>query len=558
MRQPRLAAYFLAFAIAATLPMAALGNVYPTNLGQSSDAFSSGQSVTLNYLLNEDAANVTVSILNSTNSVVRTFTPGAQAKGAQAVMWDGKDNSSNILPTGEYSFRVTTTGQARTDWTQISADSELNNFELPRGVAVNKNPDSPYYGRVYASNARTAATAAGRAMGDGLYMLNADLTDAGIAGGTGPHAGGVDWTIDGETSGVGPFRLEVGPDDGVYITDWSDGHSGLWQAPPDLSGTWTEVLDSTDRDAVGLNATHGSISDVIVTGTGANRVIYTADEDYIPEGSILRYDIGTTATYAGAPSAFVFDNQLSGGWNINFFNSMAIDKDGNFWYSQNRSNGTDKASLIQISPTTGEIVWDSLLQLGSPDPLRGTQGIAYDPVNDILALVTNTNATGGNIVIFDPTTKAILTQFGFGATTNSDVAFDNAGNLYVGNRTGERVRIWSPPSSTGDFVANEFTTNSLAPLGAITFSAAANEDADFDNDGDVDGSDFLVWQRGVGSPGDNTDGDADGDGQVTAADLGVWRNNFGQSGGIAAIPEPAALGLAAVAALFALGVRRRR
>lgn len=53
--------------------------------------------------------------------------------------------------------------------------------------------------------------------------------------------------------------------------------------------------------------------------------------------------------------------------------------------------------------------------------------------------------------------------------------------------------------------------------------------ADFDADGDVDGSDFLSWQRGLGTyvvarPGD---GDADFDGNVLADDLAAWRAGFG-------------------------------
>jgi hypothetical protein len=53
-------------------------------------------------------------------------------------------------------------------------------------------------------------------------------------------------------------------------------------------------------------------------------------------------------------------------------------------------------------------------------------------------------------------------------------------------------------------------------------------DGDFDVDGDVDGGDFLVWQRG-GSPNANS-----------ATDLAAWRANFGFSGLVAtgtAVPE---------------------
>jgi len=74
--------------------------------------------------------------------------------------------------------------------------------------------------------------------------------------------------------------------------------------------------------------------------------------------------------------------------------------------------------------------------------------------------------------------------------------------------------------------------------------------ADFDTDGDVDGSDFLTWQRGLGIPAGATlaQGDANGDGAVNGADLAVWRGTFGSATAAAsAVPEPAAWALALAA-----------
>jgi T5SS/PEP-CTERM-associated repeat protein len=71
---------------------------------------------------------------------------------------------------------------------------------------------------------------------------------------------------------------------------------------------------------------------------------------------------------------------------------------------------------------------------------------------------------------------------------------------------------------------------------------------DFDVDGDVDGADFLKWQRG-GSPNPNS-----------AGDLTAWRGNFGFGGLTAAgasIPEPRAEVLALSLTLFAVLSQRR-
>jgi hypothetical protein len=58
--------------------------------------------------------------------------------------------------------------------------------------------------------------------------------------------------------------------------------------------------------------------------------------------------------------------------------------------------------------------------------------------------------------------------------------------------------------------------------------------ADFDEDGDVDGLDFLAWQIGFGTTAPNAvkaDGDADNDTDVDAADLAAWENAYGAGGG---------------------------
>jgi hypothetical protein len=67
--------------------------------------------------------------------------------------------------------------------------------------------------------------------------------------------------------------------------------------------------------------------------------------------------------------------------------------------------------------------------------------------------------------------------------------------------------------------------------------------ADFDLDGDVDGRDFLTWQRGFSSTSPAfADGDANYDGVVNESDLAVWQAGFAGSwqATTATVPEPAA------------------
>ncbi|QEG33206.1 hypothetical protein Pr1d_04670 [Bythopirellula goksoeyrii] len=98
-------------------------------------------------------------------------------------------------------------------------------------------------------------------------------------------------------------------------------------------------------------------------------------------------------------------------------------------------------------------------------------------------------------------------------------------------------------------------------IGVIAPLAAPVENADFDGDGDVDGRDFLIWQRNFNTGTTMAQGDANGDSMVNGADLAIWQNQYGTSpltATFAAVPEPSALLLGLVAAMSCVNQRRRR
>lgn len=99
--------------------------------------------------------------------------------------------------------------------------------------------------------------------------------------------------------------------------------------------------------------------------------------------------------------------------------------------------------------------------------------------------------------------------------------------------------------------------------GSITVVPAAVDNADFDGDGDVDGADFLTWQRGLGLSGPAATmaaGNANSDTVINGADLAVWRAQFGLPAvpAVGTIPEPGTVLLALLAAPLGLLARRNR
>lgn len=109
--------------------------------------------------------------------------------------------------------------------------------------------------------------------------------------------------------------------------------------------------------------------------------------------------------------------------------------------------------------------------------------------------------------------------------------------------------------------------------------ATSSRNADFNNNGVVDGNDFLAWQRGLGSMGagvTKASGNANTDQIVNAADLAVWRNEFGNTAiptdpgqlvrghvryvtsfALAAVPEPSSVVLVGIG-LAGIAMKRRR
>jgi hypothetical protein len=86
---------------------------------------------------------------------------------------------------------------------------------------------------------------------------------------------------------------------------------------------------------------------------------------------------------------------------------------------------------------------------------------------------------------------------------------------------------------------------------------------DYDGDGDVDGADFLRWQRSEGST-TGSPADGSGNGKVDAADLAIWKAAFGShaiSGAATLAPEPSTICLSLlllISRINADGLKSRR
>jgi ELWxxDGT repeat protein len=150
-----------------------------------------------------------------------------------------------------------------------------------------------------------------------------------------------------------------------------------------------------------------------------------------------------------------------------------------------------------------------------------------------------------------------VTRLGFRLTNlvNAD------GTLYfrgTGANTG--AELWKSDGTPGGTVlvadiahgTNGSQPNEMLFMGGTLFISAEDNDygrelwvlpvephlpADFNYDSQVDGSDFLIWQRGLGLNvgASRSYGSADGDGDVDSDDLAIWQSNYGEPASTAAV-----------------------
>lgn len=428
--------------------------------------------VTVRYILNEDAdgsggnPGAQIRVLRATDHVavktVQLTAPAAGTRrGASTWTWDKTDDASNPVPQGEYYFEIIASDDGYAVWTQISDDADNNNkYNSLRGVAVNRNPASPYYGRIYISNSAAGTVSGGPTLGDGIYMRNADCSDSDVGQGFTARTGGQNWTL----SANSPFRLRVGEDDNLFIADYSDAHSGVYMADPDVNGA-VDVLDSSDRASGGLSSVHGSIvGSAVPVGTlaGGDLQIYAIDEDYpSPINSLMRWDVNAGPLPSTNPPTLLNSPLLAV---FNVICDVARAPDGKLFLMQYRFEGSDVASVFVLSPDGGTVLWDSMtathaIDPGANDYLRQCYGgIALTSDGSMMAIAKYASQT--MIVPIDPGTGlpdlASRVEVASGSVAYSrGIDLDAVGNVYLVTSGHARLRVWSPPTG-----ANSSTTQS--------------------------------------------------------------------------------------------------
>ncbi|RIK80510.1 MAG: hypothetical protein DCC67_09305 [Planctomycetota bacterium] len=122
------------------------------------------------------------------------------------------------------------------------------------------------------------------------------------------------------------------------------------------------------------------------------------------------------------------------------------------------------------------------------------------------------------------TTNNVLLNAGANTLYINVPAGVSAANVYARFRYGEAT-LGSPFGEALIGEVEDYELTVVPPVGSVV----AGIPADFNQNGQVEGSDFLSWQRNFGRTTQLSQaaGNANGDGAVNAADLLLWKQQFG-------------------------------
>lgn len=433
------------------IPLRIRGNVYATDIrvnGSFSPAvLLPSNSVAISYILNDTAtAGVTIQIESGTN-VVKTFSSANGAAGTNAglnsVLWDGSTDTTNLVSEGAYTVNITAASTGYPCWTNITDDSARFHVDDPRGIVVNNNTNSPYYGRVFVANTYTQF---------GIFKYNADGSPADEGGFS---TGGLTWGQGTPYPKFSPWKMAISEDDLVYIDDFSD--EGVLYAFDQTIATNNYQIAIGPGNYPAQDSTP-ELSGVAVTGSGTNTVIYMTDENPGTSAGIVSWRAATNGVAAnndlGAIVVTTNQEYLS-----KAPYDLAVDTNGEIYPIQFVLPSDDPAyELLSFPPFSGATEMNADWAVSMRPALLDAYGVAVDPTANYVCVAVvgsgdiETSPSGG-LYVFHAADGDLDRQVDSKRpAAYYDAAWDNVGNLYALDGTEEVWRAYSPPG------ANQATT----------------------------------------------------------------------------------------------------
>ena len=439
-------------------------NIYASELKVNTNSIINGQ---VQFVLNAEPKSVAIEFwTEGATEPIYTLPVEGLTKGVNKV--DIKlGDIEQIINKGEVlTWKVVASADANASVSLFSDASDASQMlAYPTHIAVDKNQKSDFFGRIYVNEAYAYTySEQERNTTMGIYVFNSAFEDATNQGQT-AWDGGVSWVANGWKYSS-PCMLYVGENGDVFVSDWTDSHSGVWVMDPanpgnDFKPVFAGTIDSDTGIATENEVEiHGSISGICVLGEGENRMLYTYDEDLGNGGQIMKYEIGNlTESWSVAPSSIFYDNtvdKMVAGQSV----VLRSDNRGGLWACQHRSNdlaeGAGYQMLVHMN-SNGEVDWTS----NGEFTLTECYGMDVTTDGTMLAIGGSKKIVVWNVT-FDadgiPSLEEAVQIAENVSTKSFGVAFDAAGNLYLSDNS-DHIRAFALPKSD-----NSFTTTANATL----------------------------------------------------------------------------------------------
>lgn len=451
MKQPcRIRIALVLFLLLLGWPRSVRANVYATDIRLNGSfqpvILLPGRGVTISYILNETATGGVLIQIDSGTNVIATLSSTNNEAGTNAgmnsVVWDGRPDNSTNLAEGTYTVSITAAATGFDSWTNVSVDSTNVLIQGPGGITVDCNSNSPYYGRVFVADALNGSQ---DEMGaSGIYKFNADGSPAD----EGDFAtGGHDWG----NSGYAPWKMVVGPDDRLYVDDFTD-QGVVYSFDPlvDTNGV-REVLSTTNYPSSDPDLLLGGLA---LTEIGTNTVLWMSDENPYYSAGILSWQLndGVTSTNDTGTVIVPLDTDFLTQSPYDF----ALGTNGFIYTIQYLTSPGPDYALMEFPPYQGSPVTAVEWAEDIYPETQFASGVAVDPAGNYLAVAALGSADVydhvGGLYVFDTKNGDFVANVDEnGGDPYYDAAWDNVGNLYAldgGSTNLPRVwRVFSPPGA---------------------------------------------------------------------------------------------------------------
>ena len=233
---------------------------------------------TFRFRLNEEATSVSISI-EKDGETKDNHNFGAMSKGYHEV-------SNPFGEQGFDGFSITATARSVGYPVKVSNDDPIFQFYVPRGLAVDRTPSSPFFGRIYVSEAQggqvsEGAPAVARLTTQGVYTMTSDFVDITNQGYTAWN-GNIAW---GETTNTGyqfgPAHLSVAPSGKVFVPSSVFTSSNVYiMDPAHPDSTFVSLFDGKRNRENGTIKNSGvfvtdPVMSCAVLGEGQEETLYT-------------------------------------------------------------------------------------------------------------------------------------------------------------------------------------------------------------------------------------------------------------------------------------------